>query len=100
MFQDSYCASFLPSNIFLFFDNDYGESFTKDAAFSPELWKFFRDGLSQNSGNACTDEMWNLCMKLDDRLIEGITMIWKVAVDIFLFDSIILSLDDDHLRLR
>ena len=39
-------------------------------------------------------------MKLDDRLIEGITMIWKVAVDIFLFDSIILSLDDDHLRLR
>ena len=38
-------------------------------------------------------------MKLDDNLIEGITIMWKVAVDLLLFDSTILSLDDDHLRL-
>ena len=53
-----------------------------------------------NIGNACKDEMWNAEMKLDDSLTEVINMMWKVAVDLFLFDSTTLSLDDDYLRLR
>ena len=39
-------------------------------------------------------------MKLDDDLTEGITATWKVAVDLLLLDSTILSLDDNDLRLR
>ena len=36
---------------------------------------------------------------IDDSLPEGITMMWKVDIDVLLFDRIILF-HDDHLRLR
>ena len=39
-------------------------------------------------------------MKLDNSLTEVIPMMWKVDADLFLFDITMLSLDDDHLRLR
>ena len=100
MFQDSYCASFLPRKIFFFFDSNYRDSFTKDAEFNSDLWKRFKDGLLHNVGDAHEDEMWNPDMKLDDILTEGITMMWKVDVDLLLFDITTLSLDDDRLRLR
>ena len=51
-------------------------------------------------GNVCKDETWNADMKLDDSLTEGITMTWKVTAEIFLFDSTMLALEDDNLRLR
>ena len=98
--QDSYCTSFLPSNTFFFFDNNYEDSLTKDARFSSELWKHFKDSSSHNSGIFHKDEMQNEDTKLDDSLTEAITMMWKVAVDIFLFDSTMLSLGDNHLLLR
>ena len=56
--------------------------------------------MSCNASNACKDEIWNVGMKLDDMLTEGILMIRKGAVDILLLYGTILSLDDDYIRLR
>ena len=39
-------------------------------------------------------------MKLDNSFTEGIDMTWKVTVEILFLDSTMLSLDDDHFRLR
>ena len=39
-------------------------------------------------------------MKLDDNLTKGITATWKVTVELLLIDVTMLSLDNNHLRLR
>ena len=39
-------------------------------------------------------------MNIDNSLTEGVAMMQKVVVDLFLLDSTISSLDDDHLCSR